>query len=163
MITDQIVELLKGTPKEAIVVVLGALPISELRGAIPAAIAFGFSPLKAYLLSYFGNIIPVIPILILFEPISNKLRHIPVFEKFFNWLFARTRKRASLVEKFEFLGLILFVAIPLPVTGAWTGCVAATLFKVRFRYALTAILIGVAIAGIIVLSLSMGGKALLSQ
>jgi uncharacterized membrane protein len=150
-------------PKEVIVVVLGALPISELRGAIPTAIAFGFSPLKAYSLSFLGNILPIVPILFLFEPISNKLRHISVFERFFTWLFARTRKRASLVEKFEFFGLILFVAIPLPVTGAWTGCVAATLFKVRFRYALAAIILGVAIAGVIVLTLSMGGKALLAN
>jgi uncharacterized membrane protein len=103
MITEQIINTLQGTPKELIVLFLGALPISELRGAIPAAIAFGFSPMKAYVLGYIGNILPVIPILYLFEPISKKLRHIPIFERFFNWLFIRTKKRAALVEKFEFL------------------------------------------------------------
>ena len=163
MIVDYIINTLKDIPKEGIVVVLGALPVSELRGAIPAAIAFGFSPLKAYVLGYLGNMIPVIPILFLFEPLSEKLRHIGIFKKFFDWLTDRTKRKAALVEKFEFLGLILFVAIPLPITGAWTGCVAATLFKLRFRYALVAIMIGVALAGIIVLSLSMGGKFLISN
>ena len=137
--------------------ILAALPISELRGAIPLALAMGFSPIKSYLLAFAGNLIPVIPILFLVQPVSEKLRHIPIFEKFFNWLFERTRRKAGLLEKFEVLGLILFVAIPLPVTGAWTGCVAATLFKVRFRYALLSIVLGVAIAGLIVTGLSLAG------
>ena len=148
--------------KEIAVIILAALPVSELRGAIPLAIALDFSPLKAYLLAFFGNMIPVLPLLFLFQPISNRLRHIKIFERFFDWLFERTRKKASLVEKFEALGLILFVAIPLPITGAWTGCVAAALFKIRFRYAFIAITLGVIIAGFIVLGLSLAGKELLS-
>ena len=141
--------------------ILGALPVSELRGAIPAAIAFGFSPLKAYCIAFIGNTLPVIPLLFLLEPVSNLLRKLPVFNSFFNWLFERTRKKAALVEKFEALGLILFVAIPLPITGAWTGCVAATLFKVRFRYAFPAILLGIAIAGAVVIALTLAGKSIL--
>ena len=148
--------------KEIAVIILAALPVSELRGAIPLAIALDFSPLKAYLLAFFGNMIPVLPLLFLLQPISNRLRRIKIFERFFDWLFERTRKKASLVEKFEALGLILFVAIPLPITGAWTGCVAATLFKIRFRYAFVAITLGVIIAGFIVLGLSLAGKGLLS-
>jgi len=147
--------------KEAAVVILGALPVSELRGAIPLAFAMGFSPLKAYLLAFTGNLIPIVPLLFLLEPISSRLRHIRIFERFFSWLFERTRKKASLVEKFEVLGLILFVAIPLPITGAWTGCVAATLFKIRFRYAFIAITLGVAIAGIIVTALCLTGRELI--
>ncbi|MFH1837353.1 MAG: small multi-drug export protein [Candidatus Omnitrophota bacterium] len=156
-ITDSLVSL----NKEAAVVILSALPVSELRGAIPLAVAMGFGPLKSYLLAVAGNLIPVIPILFFLQPVSEKLRHIPIFEKFFNWLFERTKRKAALVEKFEFLGLILFVAVPLPITGAWTGCVAATLFKMRFRYAFCAILIGVLLAGGIVLTLSLAGKELL--
>lgn len=154
---EQLTETLVAFNKEAAVVILAALPISELRGAIPLALAMGFSPIKSYLLAFAGNLIPVIPILFLVQPVSEKLRHIPIFEKFFNWLFERTRRKAGLLEKFEVLGLILFVAIPLPVTGAWTGCVAATLFKVRFRYALLSIVLGVAIAGLIVTGLSLAG------
>ena len=155
---EQITSSLVAFNKEIAVVVLAALPIAELRGAIPLALAMGFSPTKAYILSFIGNLIPVIPLLFLLQPVANKLRHIKIFERFFNWLFERTRRKASLVEKFEVLGLILFVAIPLPITGAWTGCVAATLFKIRFRYALLAILLGVLIAGFIVLGLSLAGR-----
>jgi len=142
--------------KEIAVVVLAALPVSELRGAIPLGLAMGFSPLKTYGLAFVGNLLPVVPLLFFLQPISDKLRHIGIFEKFFNWLFERTRRKAALVERFEALGLILFVAIPLPVTGAWTGCVAATLFKIRFRYAFAAITAGVVLAGLIVTAVSLG-------
>ena len=144
--------------KEIAVVVLAALPVSELRGAIPLALTMGFSPGKAYTLAFLGNLIPIVPLLFFLQPVANALRHIKLFERFFNWLFERTRRKATLIEKFEALGLILFVAIPLPITGAWTGCVAATLFKIRFRYAVIAITFGVALAGVIVLCLCFGGK-----
>jgi uncharacterized membrane protein len=147
--------------KEIAVVIVAALPVSELRGALPLALTMGFSPYKAYCLSFLGNLIPVMPLLFLLQPVSNRLRHIKIFEKFFGWLFERTRKKATLVERFEALGLILFVAIPLPVTGAWTGCVAATLFKIRFRYAFLSIAAGVLIAGLIVLGLSLAGIEIL--
>ena len=159
---EQITNSLVSFNKEIAVIVLGAMPISELRGAIPLALALDFPPLKAYVLAVFGNLLPIIPLLFLLQPISNKLRRIKFFEKFFNWLFERTRRKAGLIEKFEALGLILFVAVPLPVTGAWTGCVAATLFKIRFRYALAAVILGVLIAGLVVLGLSLIGKELLT-
>lgn len=157
---EQVTNWLVAFNKEIAVVFLAAMPVSELRGAIPLAIAQGFSPQKAYILAVLGNIIPIMPLLFLLQPISNRLRRIRIFAKFFDWLFERTRRKAALVEKFEALGLILFVAIPLPVTGAWTGCVAATLFKIRFRYALISIILGVLIAGLIVLGLSLAGKGL---
>jgi uncharacterized membrane protein len=159
---EQITNSLAAFNKEIAVVVLAALPISELRGAIPVALAMGFSPQKAYLLSFAGNLIPVLPLLFLLQPIAAMLRHIPIFERFFNWLFERTRRKAGLIEKFEAIGLILFVAIPLPVTGAWTGCVAATLFKIRLRYAFSAIVMGVAIAGLVVMGVSLAGKEILA-
>ncbi len=159
---EHIINALKDLPKEAIVTILAALPISELRGAIPAAIAFGFNPLKAYCIAFIGNSLPVIPLLLLLEPVSNTLRKFPPWRRFFDWLFERTKRKATLVEKFEALGLILFVAIPLPITGAWTGCVAATLFKIRFRYAFPAIMVGVAIAGVIVIVLTLAGKSVLT-
>ena len=157
---EQVTNWLGAFNKEIAVVFLAAMPVSELRGAIPLAIAQGFSPQKVYILAVLGNIIPIMPLLFLLQPISNRLRRIRIFAKFFDWLFERTRRKAALVEKFEALGLILFVAIPLPVTGAWTGCVAATLFKIRFRYALISIILGVLIAGLIVLGLSLAGKGL---
>ncbi|MFH0935766.1 MAG: small multi-drug export protein [Candidatus Omnitrophota bacterium] len=144
---------LKDIPRELIVVIMGALPVSELRGAIPLALSFGMPALKAFWLSVAGNLIPIIPILFLLEPVSNRLRRFKVWSRYFDWLFERTRKRAKQVQRYEFLGLILFVAIPLPMTGAWTGAVAASLFKVKFRYAVAAIVLGVLIAGVIVLNI----------
>lgn len=147
-----LVEGLKGIPKELIVLITAALPVSELRGAIPLALSFGMPPAKAFWLSITGNLIPIIPILFLLEPVSLRLRRFRVWSRYFDWLFERTRRRAKQVEKYEFLGLILFVAVPLPMTGAWTGAIAASLFKVKFRYALAAIVLGVFIAGVIVLN-----------
>lgn len=80
---------------------------------------------------------------------------------FFSWFEERTKRRAKLVEKFEFLGLILFVAIPLPTTGAWTGAFAASLFKIRFGLALLGILLGLIFAGLIVIFISLSGFWLL--
>ena len=159
---DHVISLLNDLPKELVVIILGALPVSELRGAIPAALVFGLTPFKAYCIAFIGNVLPVAPLLFLLHPVSKWLRKFPLWKKFFDWLFERTRKKAHLVEKFEAIGLILFVAIPLPITGAWTGCVAATLFKIRFRYAFPAIVLGIAIAGVIVVAVAIAGKGLLS-
>ena len=153
---ETLTDSLVGFNKEIAVVILAALPVSELRGAIPLGLAMGFSPVKTYGLAFIGNLLPVVPLLFFLQPISEKLRHIGIFEKFFNWLFERTRRKATLIERFEALGLILFVAIPLPITGAWTGCVAATLFKIRFRYAFAAITAGIVLAGLIVTGVSLG-------
>lgn len=155
---EQITETLVNLNKEAAVVILAALPIAELRGAIPLGIAMDFSPVKTYLLAYFGNLLPVIPIYFLMQPFVERFRHIKFVERFFNWFFERTKKKAALIERFEAVGLILFVAIPLPVTGAWTGTAAATLFKIRFRYAFPAVAAGIMLAGFIVLGLTLAGK-----
>ena len=130
--------------------VMAALPISELRGAIPLGIGLGLGWKEAYLFAVIGNFIPVIPILLLLERVSTWLMRYPLWNRFFTWLFARTRRRGKLIERFEVLGLMLFVAIPLPITGAWTGCVAAFLFKVPLRMAIPAIICGILIAGVVV-------------
>jgi len=146
----------KLSPK-LVTVIIASLPVSELRGAIPYALAAGgMSWKEAYVLAVVGNFIPVVPILLLLESVSTWLMRFPLGERFFNWLFARTRRRGKLIERFEVLGLMLFVAIPLPVTGAWTGCVAAFLFKVRLRLAIPSILAGIMIAGVIVTLASLG-------
>lgn len=148
-----IVGWLKDIPREYIVMIAGALPISELRGAIPLALYFGMPGLKAFWLSVLGNSIIVAPALFIFEPISGRLRKFKIWSRFFDWLFVRTKKNSDAIQKYEALGLAIFVAIPLPMTGAWSGVVAASLFKIRFRYAFTAIIAGVICAGIIVSTL----------
>lgn len=149
-------------PSEFIIFIVSSLPITELRGAIPIGLLVMKQPVvKTYLWAVLGNIAPVAPLLFLLEPVSNKLRRFKVWANFFDWLFSRTRKKAGLIEKFEALGLILFVAVPLPMTGAWTGCIAATLFKMRFGTAFSAICAGVIMAGLIVTFLSIMGKILI--
>ncbi len=148
---------LKDLPPELTTMIVSSLPIAELRGGIPVAFALGLTPLYAYLIAIAGNLIPVLPLLILLQPVSNILRKLPVMDRFFTWLFERTQRKAGLIEKYEAIGLALFVAIPLPITGMWTGVVAASLFKIRIRYALPAIIVGVMIAGVIVTALCMAG------
>ncbi|TRZ48575.1 ligand-binding protein SH3 [bacterium] len=147
---EAILGVLKGIPKEYIVVIMGILPISELRGAMPLALSFGMPLGKAFWLSVSGNLIFVVPALFFFEPVSEKLRRFKIWARFFDWFFARTREKAQIIQRYEALGLAIFVAVPLPMTGAWSGVIAATLFKMKFRYAFPAIVAGVFGAGVIV-------------
>ncbi len=151
--------LFNNFPPELATFIISMLPVSELRGAIPIAIGiYNLDPVKAYLISVIGNIIPVIFILKYIEPVSKYLMSkYEFFNKFFTYLFERTRRKHN--GKFEKLGalaLITFVAIPLPVTGGWSGALAAFVFGVPFKKALPLILLGVMIAGVIVTGLSLG-------
>lgn len=141
------------------ILISAAIPVIELRYSVPYGILFLKESLfKTYLLAVLGNMLPVIPILVFLKPVSEKLRKFPIWDKFFNWLFNRAKEKSALLEKYEILGLMVFVAIPLPGTGAWTGCVVASLFKMRFRYAFISILLGVALAGLIMVILSVTGN-----
>lgn len=148
--------------KEVLVFLLAALPISEVRGAIPLGLALGMPFKKVFLISIAGNITPVIPMLFLFEPVSKRFRNLRPFKKFFDWFFEKTKKNAGIIEKYEALGLAIFVGIPLPMTGAWTGCVAATMFKMKFRYAFLAIVAGILTAALIVMAVCLFGKGTFS-
>ena len=149
----------KGFTPELAVFLTSMLPIIELRGALPLAInVFNISWPKAFLISYIGNMIPAPIILWLLGPIVKLLSKIHLFKKFFDWLFERTRKRSNkMIEKYEEIGLMAFVAIPLPGTGAWTGALIAFLFGLDFKKSLLIIAIGVFIAGIIVTCLCLLG------
>ncbi|MEM2925495.1 MAG: small multi-drug export protein [Methanocellales archaeon] len=144
------------------VILIAMTPISELRGAIPVAIGiYKMNPLDAFLLSFLGNILPVAPLLLFLNPVEHWLRRYQFFDRFFNWLFERTKRRLSEdIAKYKALALCMFVALPLPATGAWTGCAAAFIFGLKFRYAFPAIVFGVFIAGILVTLASMGVIAL---
>lgn len=152
-----ILGLLKGVPREWVTIIIASLPVTELRGSIPMALGMGLSPAKAFLLSIIGNSLPIIPVLFLLEPVSNSLMRFGPWKRFFTWLFERTRKKGDLIQRYEALGLMLFVAVPLPMTGAWSGCVAASLFRIKFRYAFPAIFLGVVIAGLIVMAVCLFG------
>ena len=148
-------DFFQGISNELTVILVAAMPLSELRGAIPLGITMGFTPLESTILSIIGNIIPIPFLLKLLEPIMNYLESTRLFSKGVQWVKRRTLKRSrDKVRKYSLLGLFILVAIPLPTTGAWTGCIAATLLKIDFKKALISIISGVLVAGIIVYTLS---------
>jgi uncharacterized membrane protein len=145
-----ILEFLKSLPKELAVFIAAATPIIEVRGSIPLGFGLGLNPVKIFLISVIGSLIPVIPILWFLNFLTDDLRKIKLLDRFFEWLFKRTRSRSELIEKYETAGLALFVAIPLPVTGVWTGCVAAYLFGLSWMQTIAAVALGTILASTIV-------------
>ncbi len=148
-----------GLPKEIAVVLISMVPIAELRAGLPLALTVYKLPAwEALLLSVFGNMLPIFFILKFIGPISDWLsKHSKFFAGFFTWLFSRTRtKIVRDYEKYGLWALAIFVAIPLPMTGAWTGALAAWLFGVEYKKGLFSIFCGVLGAGIIVLAITSG-------
>lgn len=147
-----------GISQGLIVVIISVLPVLELRGALPVAInLFHMEWYQAFCLAVIGNLLPVPFLLLFLESLAKVVSKVALGKKLVNWVFEHTRQRGAVIEKYERIGLMLFVAIPLPVTGAWTGSVAAFLFGLKFRYAFLSILFGVIIAGGIVTSLCLLG------
>ena len=135
-----------------------AAPISELRGAIPLGIeVHDISWPIVFVVAIAGNLLPVPFLLLFLDPVTRLLSKVKLFEKIINWFFERTRKRGRLIERYERIGLTLFVAIPLPITGAWTGSILAFLLGLSFWRAFISIALGVLIAGAIVTALTMIG------
>jgi len=134
-------------------------PVGELRLAIPFALAkLDLTIEQAYILSVIGNLIPVIFLLLFLEAVSLFLiRKSKTFAKFFDWLFERTRRRINHhYEIYGYIALVVFVSIPLPITGAWTGSAAAYLLGIPFWRAFGLIALGVVISGVIVTLASIG-------
>lgn len=153
------------------IVAISTLPIVELRGAIPVghillpdtdkSTRLGRDDLtrsaRIFLYAILGNMLPVPFILLLLGPVSKLCMKVPVGKRFFDWLFARTRRKTADIEKYETLGLAVFVAIPLPATGAWTGAMAGWLLGMSFAHAMLSIFLGVLIAGVIMTTLALLG------
>jgi len=141
---------------------LSMAPISELRGAIPMGIGFGLQPALVYAVCVVCNMIPV-PFIIVF---IRKILHIMkgwggFFGKAAKWVEKKAHKHMNIYYKYAVLGLYIFVAIPLPGTGAWTGALIAAFLDLRLKNAVPAIGAGVATAGIIMLALSLGVKGII--
>ncbi|MFH1537236.1 MAG: small multi-drug export protein [Patescibacteria group bacterium] len=153
-----LLSIVNGIPKEIGLIIIAMIPIGELRGSIPIGIGvFKMNWITVFVLSVIGNMIPVFFVMYLIEPIYNLLKKIKFFDKFFTWLFERTRKKFYAKHKsMGDIALIFFVGIPLPVTGAWTGSLAAWLFGIPPKKALPLIFFGVIMAGVIVTIFSMG-------
>lgn len=135
---------------------LSLLPITELRATIPLAQSLGIEPLRAFIIAVGGNLIPIIPLLFGLEPLSRLLINFPIIYKLFNKLLIKTRDKGKQVNRYGFLGLFLFVAIPFPGTGAYSGAILAWLLGFNKLYSFIAITGGVILAGILVSLASIG-------
>ncbi len=126
------------------------VPVIELRGAIPFAIARGIPSWAAFITAVIGNLIPI-PFLILFtRRVFEWLRKKSAFlERFVSRLERKAESKEDVLKKYELLGLVILVAIPLPGTGAWTGALVSAVFDIDLKHALPAITLGVIIAGIV--------------
>ncbi len=143
---------------------MAMLPIVELRGAIPMGVALGLGEIYSFVLAVLGNLVPV-PFIIVF--IRRVLEWLQKKSKWLDKLVSKkvekTMKNESMIRKYELLGLMLFVTIPLPGTGAWTGALLAALLDLRLKSAFPAIVAGVVIAGIAVLILTYGFTAIIGS
>ena len=136
--------------------ILSMAPVTELRFSIPYGILIKSMPLsEVVLLSIIGNVIIGIIILYIIGPSMQFLRRFSLFKNIIDYIFKRTLYKGSIVERIKFWGLIIFVGIPLPLTGVWTGALAAYLFGIPTKRSIIAIIIGVLISATIVTMISL--------
>lgn len=142
--------------KYIIVFIISMIPILELRGGLLAASMLGLPMWQSYLICLIGNIIPIPFILWLINPLFRHMRNWPFIGKFVLWCEKKANSKKEQIENLKYWGLFLFVGIPLPGTGAWTGCLIAALLNMDKKKSLFAAICGVLMAGIIMLILSYG-------
>ena len=142
--------------KEILVFIISLLPILELRGGLIAAALLGLDPIPSYIISIIGNLLPIPFILLLINKILNWMRKSKHQKKIANWLDSKVEKHKGQIEKYGYLGIILFVGIPLPGTGAWTGSLIASVLNMDKKKTFLAVIVGVFIASIIMMLLSYG-------
>lgn len=142
--------------KELIVFIISLMPILELRGGLIAAALLGLNGLKSFIICFIGNIIPIPFILWLITPIFNYLKKTKLFNGLVTKLENKAISKKDQIEKLEYIGLMLFVGIPLPGTGAWTGCLIAALLNMNKKKAMLYAILGVTLAGLIMMILSYG-------
>lgn len=150
-LVQTVIDALSGSfGKEAIVFIISMIPILELRGALlVAGPILGVPVATAIPLCVLGNIIPVPFILFFITPIFNWLKGTKLFKPMVTKLENRAMSKSEQIEKYEFWGLMIFVGIPLPGTGAWTGALIAALLGIKFRKAFPAIVLGICMATVI--------------
>lgn len=145
------------------VFVVAMTPVLELRAAIPLGISIGLSPMETLFFGVLGSLTPVPFILLLLDPVMRAIRRAPHFRRLWLWLDKTNRTRALSLKKYGPLGLCIFVAIPLPSTGAWSGAILASFLGVRFWIAFLSIAAGTIMAGVTVTALSLAGSHLVSR
>ena len=144
--------------KEILVFIISLMPILELRGGILAAALLGLDPLPGYIISIIGNVLPVPFILLLITKILAWMRNskVNLFNKVANWLDEKVEKHKGQIEKYGYWGVVIFVGIPLPGTGAWTGSLIASVLNMEKKKTFVAVLAGIVMASVIMMLLSYG-------
>jgi len=153
-----IINLFSNFPKELATFLIAVIPVTELRAALPLAYKiYGLSAFEAWFYSVAGTFFAMILIVFLLDPVANFLsKHFSIFEKFFNWLFEHTRKRANgKMEKYGEWAIFVLAAIPIPFLGGMTGALAAFVFGVPAKKSLPLLLFGTMLSGLIVLGITL--------
>lgn len=144
--------------KEILVFIISLMPILELRGGLLAAALLNLDPVVSYIICIIGNVLPVPFILLLITKILNWMRNskINFFNKIAKWLDEKVEKHKGQIEKYGYLGVVLFVGIPLPGTGAWTGSLIASVLEMDKKKTFLAVLAGLFMASVIMMIVSFG-------
>ncbi len=142
--------------KKILVFIISLLPILELRGGLLAASLLGLDPIPSYIITIVGNLLPIPFILWFINKILDWMRNSKHLKGVASWLDKKVDKHKSSIEKYGFWGLVLFVGIPLPGTGAWTGSLIASVLEMDRKKSFLAILLGVIMASIIMMLISFG-------
>ena len=142
--------------KELIIFIISLMPILELRGGLIAAALLGLDGVRSFIICFIGNIIPIPFILWLITPIFDYLKKTKLFSGLVSKLENKAMSKKEQIERLQYIGLMLFVGIPLPGTGAWTGCLIAALLNMEKKKAMLYAILGVIMAGIIMMIFSYG-------
>ena len=142
--------------RELIVFIISLMPILELRGGLIAAALLNLNIVRAFIVCFIGNILPIPFILWLITPIFNYLKKTKLFSGLVTKLENKANSKKEQIERLQYLGLLLFVGIPLPGTGAWTGCLIASMLNMNKKKAMLSAILGVIMAGIIMMIFSYG-------
>ena len=138
-------------------VLVSMIPVVELRGGIPFGVSLGLSVPAAYLAAVIGNLLPIPFIIVYIRRVFRWLRRsLPRLDRMVDALERKAHLKGRIITRYKYLGLALFVAIPLPGTGAWTGALAAAFLDMPLRRAMPAVLLGVLTAGIVISILTFG-------
>lgn len=141
---------------ELIAFIVSLLPVLELRGGLIVAKLLEISFIKAFIICFIGNLLPIPFILLFIRKIFSILKRVECIKKLIDRIEAKSIRKADNVKKYRLWGLFIFVAIPLPGTGAWTGALIADLLDIRMKHSFPAIASGVFVAGIIISVFSYG-------
>lgn len=150
------IDLFNGINKDIVVFIISMMPILELRGGLLAASILNISLVKGLIICIIGNVLPIPFVLLLIEYIFNLFEKFKPTKKIVKWLKNKAMKKSDSIKKYGYVGLILFVGIPLPGTGAWTGSLLAVLLNLDKKKSFVCILAGVFLASIIMTIISYG-------